>query len=84
MDLYDEIYYSLIGALTSEAALPWVNNAFGEGSECAASYDRLVEARNKVLEALGQDENPDLDTMLAEMDRIQYALCHQIIMLRNM
>ncbi len=83
MDLYDEIYYSLIGELT-EAALPWVPNAFVPGGECDAAYHRLIGARNRILQKLGSDEDADLEQMLTEMDTIQRSLCRQVMELRRM
>ncbi len=70
MDLYDEIYYSLIGELTEEAALSWVPNAFAPGGACDAAYHRLIGARNRILQKLGSDEDADLEQMLTEMDTI--------------
>ncbi len=83
MDVYDEIYYSLLGELTEEAALPWVPNAFAPSGECAEAYERLLEARNRILERLGVGEDADLEQMLTEMDAIQRSLCRQVMGLRN-
>ena len=41
MDYYDNIYYSLIGELDEESALPIVPNLFAPGSACDQAYDRL-------------------------------------------
>lgn len=84
MDFYDEIYYSLIGELTEEAALPWVPNAFAPGSECEQAYARLLSARDRVNNKLGTDEDPDLEQMLQEMLTIQYILCKQVMQLRRL
>ncbi len=84
MDFYDEIYYSLLGELTGEAALLWVPNAFVPGGECGEAYQRLLEARNRILEKLGVGEDADLEQMLTEMDTIQRSLCRQVMGLRNM
>ncbi len=84
MDLYDEIYYSLIGELTEEAARPWMPNAFAPGGECDAAYHRLLEARNRLLQKLHTGEDPDLEQMLPEMDTIQRSLCRQVMGLCDM
>ncbi len=84
MDFYDEIYYSLMGNMVPEAALPWVPNVFVEGSECHNAYVRLLQARNRLLEKLGVDEDPDLEAMQVEMDTIQYEICRQLMLLRRM
>ncbi len=82
MDFYDEIYYSLIGELEPGAALSWVPNAFADGSVCEEADRRLWDARNRILEKLGVDDDPDLSRMLEEMDTIQHTLCRQILSLR--
>ncbi len=84
MDLYDQIYYSLIGELTEDAALPWVENAFAPGSECDAAYDRTLDARSRLLDKLGAASDPDLEQILGEMAVIQRALCRRVLALRRM
>ncbi len=84
MDLYDEIYYSLIGEMNEDAALAWVPNAFAEGSACDAAYNRLLTARNNLLEKLGCDEDPELSRMLEEMDTISHLLCREVMALRRL
>ncbi len=83
MDLYDDIYYSLIGDLAAERALPWVPNAFETGGPCDEAYRRIVEARDRVLEKREVDEDPDLEIMLQEMDTIQRCLCRKLMELRR-
>ncbi len=84
MDFYDEIYYSLIGELEEGAALPWVGNAFGPGSECEQAYTRMAQARDRVLDKLGAGDDPDLSQMLTEMETIQRTLCRKVMALRRM
>ncbi len=84
MDYYDKIYYSLIGELTEEAAFPWVPDAFASGSKCDKAYTRLLDARDRVLEKLGTDEDPDLEQMLNEMNTIQRTLCRQLMDARQL
>ncbi len=79
MELYDDIYDSLIGELTEDTALSWVPNAFAPGSDCDRAHSRLLQARDRVLEKLGKDDDPNVEQMLDEMHIIQYALCHQIL-----
>lgn len=82
MDFYDQIYYSLIGELEEEAALPWVDNAFAPGSVCEAAYSRLISARNRLLSRLDSNDDPDLSQMLDEMNKIQHILCRYILSMR--
>lgn len=82
MDYYDKIYYSLIGELDEESALPIVPNLFAPGSACDQAYDRLLQARNRISAKLGHEDDPDLCQMLCEMDTIQRTLCREIMALR--
>ncbi len=84
MDYYDRIYYSLIGQLEEEAALPIVPNAFAVGSDCDRAYERMIAARNRVNAKLNADDDPDLAQMLTEMETIQRALCRQVMALRKL
>ncbi len=79
MNFYDEIYYTLIGQMEESAALSWVEDAFAPGSACDGAYERLMEARDRVLEKLGRDEDPDVSRMLAEMDTVQRLLCRKLL-----
>ena len=84
MDYYDKVYYSLIGELEPEEALPIIPNAFAPGSECDRAYKRLIQARDRVNARLGCDDDPDLSRMLTEMDTIQRSLCREIMALRRL
>lgn len=84
MDYYDKIYYSLIGELDEESALPIVPNLFAPGSACNQAYDRLLQARDRISAKLGWDDDPDLSEILAEMNTIQRILCREIMALRNL
>ena len=84
MDYYDKIYFSLIGELDEENALPIVPNLFAPGSACDQAYDRHLQARDRISAKLGHEDNPDLCQMLSEMDTIQRILCREIMALRNL
>ncbi len=84
MDYYDEIYYSLIGQLTPEAALPWVPNVFQNESDCEKAYARLCKAKERLLARLRLEEDADLEIIIAEMEWIQRIVCRQIMQLRKM
>ncbi len=84
MDFYDEIYFSLVGQMTPDAALPWVTDAFAPGSPCEQAYARLLEARERIQRRLGGEDDRDLCQMLSEMETIQRQLCRCVMMLRRM
>ena len=84
MQFYDEIYYSLVGEMAEDSALPWVPNAFSPGSECEQAYTRLLAARDRVNQKLGAEEDADLEQMLQEMLTLQRILCKKVVALRRM
>ncbi len=79
MDLYDELYYTLIGELSGRVG--GVENAFAPGSECDRLYTQIIEARNRVLQKLGTDTDPDLEQMLTRMSTLQHLLCRKAMLL---
>ncbi len=83
MGLYDDIYASLLGQFVDGKELPWVPNVFAEGSPCWESYCRILEARDRVQKKLGGEDDEDLDTMLMEMEDVQYRFCMEILKLRR-
>ncbi len=83
MDLYDEIYYTLIGQM-ADGGLSWVPNAFAEGSACDEACTRMIQARDRLLEKLNVANDPDLDAILTEMDTITRILCRAVMDLRQM
>ncbi len=84
MDLYEDIYFSLIGELIPEAALPWVPNAFVPGSPCAKALEQLYDAKYRLQERLNTDDDPDIEEMMSAMDMIQQELCIAVMKLRRM
>ena len=74
MVLADIIYESLIG----EAVKPLKNvpNAFAEGSTCAAEYQNMLDAYDRIRERLQvRDEDEDVETIINSMLVIQELLC---------
>ena len=79
MDMVGRIYYSLLGQLEPEAALPWVENAFEPGSECEANLIKIYDARNRLLERLHiSEEDEDLECILDSFLSIQHSLCQKM------
>lgn len=73
---FEPVYESILGLLTAEAALPWVENAFTPGSLCDREYDRMRDAYARVCARLGaNEEDADLDIMVEAMEAIQRELC---------
>ena len=81
MDIIDEVYYTLLGQLIPEAALPWVENAFAPGSDCDIHITKIYEARNRLQERLhAAEEDPDLECILDASVSIQHILCRMMFL----
>ena len=79
MDTIDEIYFSLLGQLEPEAAMPWVENAFTAGSECESHLIKIYDARNRLLERLHvEEDDEDLECIMDSFLSIQYTLCRKM------
>lgn len=82
MENFEEIYDSMAGQLTAEAALPWVENAFSDDSLCQCEYDRMRSAYERVCQRLGGGEDDaDLDRMVDALECIQRELCRRMYQL---
>ncbi len=80
MVLADIIYESLIG----EAVKPLKNvpNAFSYGSTCAAEYQNMLDAYDRIRERLQvRDEDEDVETIINSMLAIQEILCREMFRL---
>ena len=63
MDEFEDIYLSMTGEL--EPGLPWVENAFAEGTECSRAYQELWAARENLCRRFGMDwEDKDLERIM--------------------
>ncbi len=79
MDSFEKIYNSMLGSADSDDALPWVQNAFAEGSHCAREREELQEACLRIREHLGiWDQDADLDIILDCLESIQKELCFRM------
>ena len=76
---FETVYESLLGLLTEDAALPWVENAFAPGGFCDREYARMRDAYCHICMRLGAgEEDFDLDTMVEAMESIQRELCRRM------
>lgn len=82
LNLGEAVYLTLTGELIPEAALPGVENAFGENGCCFSLMEELGRAELRLLDRLGQRlEDPDLEIILANCQRIQELLCLEMFWL---
>ncbi len=79
---FQKIYDTMRGLLEEWARVPWVDNAFEEGSRCACAYEDMRSAYERLCERLGVcDEDQDLDIIVDSMEAIQEELCERMYML---
>ncbi len=78
MDSFDKVYYTLLGVISPEVQLPWVSNAFAEGSLCGNAYKDMREAYKRIVDRLQEaDEDADLEIIVTAMQDMQKILCEQ-------
>lgn len=53
MQFEEQVYYSLLGEMTEDSALPWVESAFAPGSVCEEQYERMLDAYGRLRQRLG-------------------------------
>lgn len=75
------IYLTLTGQLIPGAEVPGVPDAFCEGSECDRLLDEIYEARNRVQERLGGEDDADLERILGGYEAMQEVLCLEMFRL---
>ena len=79
MDFVEYVYYSAIGQLSQEEAVPGVENLFADGSICDGLYAQVLEAYERLRERLGvlnEDDDVEIiiDNLLEIGDRIGYEM----------
>ena len=72
MQDFDAFYESLLGLRTGDAALPGVENAFRQGSSCDLEYEQILQARQRLYQRLGvEEEDEDMEIIFNSFLRIQ-------------
>jgi hypothetical protein len=51
-----------------------IEDEFAEGKECARLYDEVYEAKQRILQRLGTDDDVDLETIIRNMGIISELL----------
>ena len=69
----EKIYLSMLGALTEP--VPGVQNAFAPGQPCAKLYRQIYEARCRLCERRGEEENDDLESIFDGFFEINRQMC---------
>lgn len=69
----EKIYLSMLGELVQP--LPGVPNAFAPGQLCSRLYTEIYKCKCRLLDRLGEDENPDLECIIDNFFEINRELC---------
>lgn len=69
----EKVYLSMLGELTEP--VPGVRNAFAPGQPCERLYRQIYEAKVRLCEQLGEEENDDLETILDCFFEINRQMC---------
>ena len=69
----EKIYLSMLGELTEP--VPGVRNAFAPGQPCERLYRQIYEAKVRLCEQLGEEENDDLETIFDCFFEINRQMC---------
>lgn len=69
----EKIYLSMLGELTEPE--PGVQNAFAPGQPCAKLYRQIYEAKCRLCDRLGEEENEDLESILDCFFEINRQMC---------
>ena len=83
-NVLEDIYRTLTGFYTPEAALPGVPDLFAPYSPCEREYARMRQAYERICIRLGvnvDDEDEDLNIMVEAMESIQEVLCKEMFRL---
>ena len=69
----EKIYLTMLGELTEP--LPGVPNAFAPGQPCEKLYRKVYDAKCRLCDRLGEDENNELETILDSFFAINREMC---------
>ena len=75
-ELAEMVYYTLIGEVSPPFAIPYVENAYAQGSECDKLYNEVCDAYDRLRLRLGVvDEDEDVEIIIGNLLSIQHTLC---------
>lgn len=80
MTIFDEIYTSLLGVANEDSALDWVENAFSPGSPCFDANEEIWEARLRLCERLGLEDDRDVQILVDNFYDVQEYLCRKMFL----
>ena len=72
MTQFDNYYGTVLGELLPEYSVPGVENAFRQGSSCDLEYEQILQARQRLYQRLGvEEEDEDMEIIFNSFLRIQ-------------
>ena len=78
---FEDIYYTLCGEICEDDAVPSVENAYGEGSDCDVLYNEMSQAYARLRNRLGVvDEDADVEVIINNLLGIQRILCEKMFL----
>ena len=72
------VYESMACDVCEEFMFPGVDNAFTPDSLCMNYYEKALNAKNRILNKLKTDDDPDLALIFYYLDRIQEEVCFRM------
>ena len=77
--LAEDVYLTLCGEVHNAYAVPGVENAYADGSECDRLYNELCDAYDRLRRRLGiTDEDEDIEIIIGNLMSIQSILCQKM------
>lgn len=80
--LKEIVYQIMNGDIdVKEFSLPWelmVEDEFDENKECGKLYNEVFEAKIRLADQLGEDENPNVEHIIDHMSRITKILAFKM------
>lgn len=75
----EDIYMTLCGEIEEANAVPGVENAYADGSQCDRLYTDIYQAYQRLCQRLGvEDEDADVEIIIDSLCRIQEILCEKM------
>lgn len=74
----EDIYDTMIGELIPEFCVPGIHNEFEEGEPCERLYEEVYNAKCRISEQTGFEEDPDVEIIIGNMFDIQKILCKKM------
>lgn len=72
------VYYTLHGNPLDYPEVPNVENLFAENKPCFKHYEAMHQAHIRLLDRLGVDEDPDIETIICALMDIEQIIAEEM------